>query len=218
MIRKRDIKVLGVVLLFGFLCFSQNTSDAIKIKAIDSLTQKMFSYMIDRDFDAILDLTHPKVFEILPKESMKSVLKSTLEGNEEFSIELPNTVPDYKISELFKGEENNLEYAFVSYNLQTKMTFHKQEFDADIKDMMISMMRLKGMDVTFISDNTLNILMNNRMTIVMRDKHTDNKWVMINYDAESPLFYQVVPTVVLEKAKMYYQDLMIESKKKKETN
>lgn len=214
MIRKRDIKVLGVVFLFGFLCFSQND----KVKTIDSLTQKMFSFMIDRNFDAILDLTHPKVFEILPKESMKSVLKSTLEGNEEFSMELPKTVPDYKISEIFKGEKGNFEYAFVSYDLKTKMTFHKQEFDEDTKNMMTSMMKTKGMDVTFISNNTLDIIMNHRMTILLRDEITGNDWAMINYDAESPLFYQVVPTAVLEKAKAYYQDLMIESKKKKETN
>ncbi|GAB1857613.1 hypothetical protein MHTCC0001_24490 [Flavobacteriaceae bacterium MHTCC 0001] len=214
--RKKDIVTFLCHLFLVALCFSQNAEDVASLKEIDSLTKNMFHYMNSRDYDAILDMTHPKVFDMVPKASMKTMLKSTFEGNEEFSMDIPKMSPKYKISDLFKEEKDNLIYAFVSFDMNMKMTFHKQEFDEETKKTMVSMMSLKGMNVKFITNNTLDVKMNNRLTIVMQDDTTNNAWVMVNYDVESPLFYQIVPTAVLEKAKEYYQDLMIASKKSNE--
>ena len=52
------------------------------------------------------------------------------------------------------------------------------------------------------------------MTILIKDESTNNKWAMINYDPDSPLFFQLLSATVIEKAKSYYQDLMIAQKKK----
>lgn len=194
--------------------FSQNSQETQK--HLDSLTLKMFSDMNNRDYDAILEMTHPKVFEIAPKESLKTVFKSMFEGTEEFSIDVPKTIPEYKISEVFINEEDSLQYAFVSYDMKMSMTFHKQSFDDAAKEMMIPMMKAKGIDVTFLSENSMNMFMNNRITIMLKDNHTNNKWVMVNYDADSPLFYQIVPTSLLESAKEYNQNLMLESAKEKD--
>ncbi len=183
---------------------------------IKKIANKMFVDMNNRDYDAILDMTHPKVFEIVPKDQMKNVLKSTFEGSSEFSIEIPKTIPEFKISKLFTEKENDLSYAFVSYDMSMNMTFHNQEFDDESKKMMIGVMKAKDMDVTFVSNNSMNVLMNNRMTIVLKDTTTNDKWVMVNYDPDSPLFYQILSSDLLEMAKSYKQDLMLESKKKKQ--
>lgn len=210
------LKIFFKALLFTFFiiisteAFAQN--DTHDLKHLDSIAKKMFVDMNNRDYDAILDMTHPKVFEIVPRESMGSIFKSMFEGTDEFSIDIPKTIPEYKLSEIHKNEKDSLEYVFISYDLKMNMTFHKQEFDEESKKMMIPMMKAKGMDVKFISKNTMDVLMNDRITIILKDNSTNNKWVMVNYDPDSPLFYQIVSDGLLESAKEYKQDLMAESK------
>jgi hypothetical protein len=209
------IALVSIIFLVSNLnTFAQSKENVLKV--VDSMALKMFNDMNNRDYDAILDMTHPKVFEIVPKESMKGIFKSMFEGNEDFSIEIPQTIPKYKISEIFEIENDTLQFAFVSYDMEMNMTFNKQEFDEASKETMVSMMKTKGIDVDFVSDNTLEMLMRDRMTIILKDNSTNDKWVMINYDPDSPLFYQIVSSSLLEKAKEYNQNLMLQSKKESE--
>jgi hypothetical protein len=201
------------VVVFTSINFAQEGLDDT-IKEIDSMASKMFTDMNNRDYDAIIEMTHPKVFDIVPKETMVSVFKSTLEGNSEFSIEIPKQIPEYKISDIFKDEEGGSDYAFVSYDMEMSMTFNNETFDEDTKETMVKMMKMQGMDAEFVSDKTVHLNMLNRMTILIKDESTNNKWAMINYDPDSPLFFQLLSATVIEKAKSYYQDLMIAQKKK----
>ncbi|MEN3324218.1 hypothetical protein VP395_10795 [Mariniflexile soesokkakense] len=215
-------KKLFKIFIFCFLTvgfISKNAAQELnnsELKQVDNLAKQMFDDMNNRDFDALLQMTHPKVFDILPKEDMKNFLKSMFEGTEEFSIELPKMGPSYKLSELYSEEENTLKYAFISYDMDFKMTFNKQEFDDDAKEMMVPMMKAQGMEVEFISNNAMNVLMKDSLTIILKDNSTNNEWVMVNYNPDSPLFYQIVPSKLLEKAKDYKQNLMLERKKNNE--
>lgn len=207
----RNCFLVFLLSIFSFGCFAQNVTEGNDNLAI--LANQMFVDVNNKDFDAILDMMHPKVYEIVPKNQMKKVIKSMFEGTDEFVIEIPKEIPRYKISEVFKGNENNLEYGFVSYDMKMKMTFNNQEFDADSKNMMKTMMQAKGMDVTFISNNSLDVLMKDRLTILLKEDDTNNEWVMVNYDPDSPLSYKVLSSDVLEAAKDYSRGLMLERKK-----
>lgn len=201
------------VILCSFLLV---TTVSFSQSEIDKVAKKMFVDMNNRDYDAILDMCHPKLFELVPKDQMKSVFKSTLEGNEQFAIDIPKTIPDYKVSKVFKEDKDNLEYAFVSYSMSMKMTFHNQKFDEETKKLMSSSMKTQGMEANFVSDNAVNVLMNDRITVILKDDSTKNKWVMMNYDSESPIVYQLLPSSLLEEAKKYKENLLLESKKKRE--
>lgn len=210
--KKLDIKLVFI----SFLLLVTNVIYAQKkgsIEEVDKLAKKMFVDMNNRDYEAILEMTHPKVFEIASKEQMMHILKSTLEGNNQFKIEIPKITPEYKLSELFIEKENNLNYAFTSYDLRMKMTFLNQEFDEDSKKVMKSMMKLKGMEATFVSANTIDVLMKDRITILLKDDSTKNKWVMVNYEPNSPLYANMLPTTLMESAKEYQANLLLERKK-----
>ncbi len=209
-----EIVICTIFLISSLSTLAQNDTRTQEFEEVNKAARKMFVDMNNRDFDAILDMTYPKVFDFATKDQMKSVIKATLEGNEELSMEIPKMMPEYKLSKIFKVQKDSLEYAFVSYDMRMKMTFHKQEFDNDGKKMMIGLMKAKGMDVKFVSNNTLDILMKDRITILIKDSLTNNKWAMVNYDPDSPMFYQMVPSSLLESAKTYKQNLMLESKKK----
>ena len=209
MTKRNALKVIVCSFLFvTAIGFSQSE--------IDRLAKKMFVDMNNRDYDAILDMSHPKIFELVTKDQMKEVLKSTLEGNEQFSIEIPKIIPQYKISKIFKEDKDNLEYAFVSYDMSMNMTFKGQTFDEEAKKLMSSSMKAQGMDTEFLSDNTVKIIMNDRITVILKGDSTENKWVMMNYDAGSPLVYQIFSSSLLEAAKKYKENLLLESKKKRE--
>ena len=185
-------------------------------KELNSMVLKMFTSINNKNFDVIMEMTHPKVFEIVPKDQMKNFIKSTFEGNNEFSIELDKEIPKYKLSELFVIPKDSLDYAFVTYDMKMKMTFKNQEFEDEQKNMMKRMMKLKGMDIKFISNNTIDVLMKDRLNIFLKDFSTKYKWVMVNYDPDSPLFYQILPASLLEASKNFKQNLLIERKKKSE--
>lgn len=202
-------------ILISLFCFTVTAQESVE-KHLKGLAEKMFVDMNNRDYDAILDMTHPKVFDVVSKELMKTTLSSTLEGNEEYSIDIPKAIPAYNVSKLYTNNDNASNYAFVSYDMKMTMTFHKENFDDDGKEMMKSIMKSQGMDVTFTSNNAMEVLMNDRVTILLKDKDTNNKWVMINYDPDSPLTYQILSTNVIEDAKAYRQDLLLERKKKEE--
>jgi len=208
--KTRVLALSLIMLLTAMASFSQSDEDVLK--HVDSLALKMFVDMNNRDYDAILEMTHPKVFEMVPKESLKDLFKTMFEGSEEFAIEIPQTIPDYKLSKVFTNDQDALKYVFVSYDMEMDMTFHNQEFDDEAKKLMVTMMSEKGMDITFKSNNSLDVIMNDRITIILKDNTTNEKWVMVNYDAGSPLFYQIVPASLLESAKTYSQNLLLQRK------
>ncbi|MCB4797523.1 hypothetical protein [Neotamlana laminarinivorans] len=196
-----------VALFFCLIGFAQNkATETAKIKQI---AEQMFQDVATKNYDALIDKMHPKVFTIVPKESLKTVFKSTFEGNGAISIDVPKEIPNFNISDIYNVSDT-LDYAFISYDMKMKMTFNDQEFDDESKELMKNMMSAKGMEVNFISNNTINVSANNSMTIALKDEDTNNKWTVLNYDASSPLVYEILPTELLEKAKQYKQNLMLE--------
>jgi len=214
----KTIRLLVIISLVFIGCNKTYSQDNNSIHELDSIAVNIFKSVNNKDFNTLLDMTYPKLFEIVSKENMLPVLKSMFEGNEEFAIELPKDIPEFKISNVFIDKETKADYAFLSYDLKMKMTFKNQKFSDEEKDTMQEMMKIQGMDVEFISNNALNVLMKDRIIIFIKDDTTNNLWKTLNYDPDSPMFFQILSVGILEKAKEYNQNLMLESKKKQKTN
>lgn len=214
-IKMKYLKLLILTLIFCLNLQSFAQSNSSEIKEIKTIADAMLNDVATKNYDALIDKMHPKVFSIVPKESLKEIFKSTFEGNGAVSIDLPEEKPDFKVSEIFSVNDT-LSYAFISYDMNMKMTFNDQEFDEASQDIMKNIMKAKGMEVNFISSNTLDVFANNSMTIALKDKESNNQWSVLNYDPDSPLVYQILPSELLEKAKEYKQNLMLESTKKSE--
>ena len=196
--------------------FSQTNINTAIEDELESKVEKMFNDMHNRDYDAILEMSHPKLFDFVSKEQLKDLFKSMFEGNSEFSIDVPKVTPKYNLSSIYHGINNHLEYAFVSYDMKMKMNFKNQTFNEETKKMMISMMELKDIKASFMSDSEIEMIMRDSITILLKDDSTKNKWVMVNYDPDSPFFYKILTSELLEKVKEYKQDLMLKRKKESE--
>ncbi|TCK69246.1 hypothetical protein DFQ05_0766 [Winogradskyella wandonensis] len=209
---KKNFKILLLLLAFSSVVansFAQTNNSELK-----ELSDKMFQYTNDRDFDALLDMTYPKIFELVPKETMKTVFVSMFQGTEEMSVDLPKQNPEYVLSDIYKTENDSTDFAFLSYDMFMSMTFKKQEFDDEGKDMMIKMMKLQGMEASFENNSKVNVKAPNRLVIFIKNEDTKDEWKMLNYDPNSPIFADLLPVDVLEKSMDYYQKLQLESKKK----
>lgn len=210
----KKIKLIPIII---FLTCSNliNAQNEFALKEIDSVSKTMFQSVIDKDFDLLLEMTYSKIYDIIPKDMMLQAIKSIFEGNDEISIEILNKIPEYKISDIFTTEDKTKDYAFLSYSLKMKMIFNNKTYEDDeTRETMINMMKIQGIDVSFETNNTLNAVIKNSITIFINDENTKNTWKTIRYDSDSPMFYQILPAEIIKHAKTYKEDLMIESSQK----
>ncbi|WP_390451171.1 hypothetical protein [Chryseobacterium sp. Alg-005] len=194
------------ILISGFLM----AQSADQKKILDD-SRSIMVLMEKKDYNGILNLTHPAIFEKISKETMVDAFKTMFEGNEEFKIEIGKIDENaFKASDVFSGKDN-VKYAFVTFPMNMKMTFLKEKFDDEKKKMMIGMMEVQGMKARFLNDNTIE-MSKESMTVALNDKSTGNVWKYVNYDETNPLYASVIPTEVMKKAKEYYADFLIKQK------
>ncbi|HCM32795.1 hypothetical protein SAMN05421768_109129 [Chryseobacterium joostei] len=173
-------------------------------KAFMSLFEK-------KDYEGMLDLTHPAIFEKVDRKMMADSFNSLFEGNDEFKMELVETDKNiFSVSDVFTTQDNT-KYAFSTYLMKMKMIFLKESFDEDKKKMMLGMMEAQGMNAKFLNDTTLE-MSKQSMILALNDKSTGNTWKYLNYDEANPLYVSIVPVEVMKKAKEYYANLLIKQK------
>lgn len=182
----------------SIVSFSQNKEQ----KTILEDTQKMIGYFETKNYDGFLDYTYPEVFNIVSRDALKQALELTLNGSDEMKFEMLDTdVSTFQVSDIFSNESK--EYAFLVYPMKMKMTFLKEEFDTEAKEMMIDMMAMKGFEAHFLNSNTMQIEKFS-LIIGIKDELTNDAWKYLNYD-ESPLFSQVLSEEIITQAKDYLE-------------
>lgn len=173
-------------------------------KAFMSLFEK-------KDYEGMLDLTHPAIFEKVDRKMMADSFNSLFEGNDEFKMELVETDKNiFSVSDVFTTQDNT-KYAFSTYLMKMKMIFLKESFDEEKKRMMLGLMEAQGMNAKFLNDTTLE-MSKQSMILALNDKSTGNTWKYLNYDEANPLYVSIVPVEVMKKAKEYYANLLIKQK------
>lgn len=192
---------------FSQIFFSQSTDQKSILKDANSFV----TFFESKNFDAILDMTHPAVFEKVDRNALKTTFKSLLDGNEDFKIELGSiNKTSMVVSDIFTDSQKS-KYALVSYPMSMKMIFLKQKFDDAQKEMMSKGMEAQGFKVKFLNDQTVQ-MEKLSMLVATNDNATKNQWKYLNYDETNPMYISVLSTEIMKKAKDYYSDLLIKEK------
>ena len=201
-------KILFIlVLVLSNMLWSQKSDSEI----INEDTKAFMTKFQNNDFDGILDMTHPAIFEKVDKKDLKALFQKMLEENEDFKMEIINQKDiTFETSKVFV--DGKTKYAFITHPLNMKMTFKNQQFDESQKEMMLTMMAAQGLKAKFISENSLEINKQSMM-IAMNDSATKNQWKYLNFDESNPMYASVVPAEIMKKAKSYYADFLIKNKK-----
>ena len=157
--------------------------------------EKIYQATVVLDYDAILDATYPKVFEIVPKEQMKEVLKSTFNGGEGIKIKLLPTQPEFSFGEIFKID--NQSFCLVDHNLSMQLTMDEKMEDVE---MMISIFKsaLETEKVTF-DEQTNTFTIHKRSTMIgIYDEFTNNSWKFLNKDKNNVLANKLLSEKVIK--------------------
>ncbi|WP_106918015.1 hypothetical protein [Chryseobacterium aurantiacum] len=200
-------------ILFAFLliCSGFLMAQSADQKKILEDSKAFMSLFEKKDYEGMLDLTHPAIFEKVDRKMMADSFNSLFEGNDEFKMELVETDKNvFNVSDVFTTQDNT-KYAFSTYLMKMKMIFLKESFDDEKKKMMLGLMEAQGMNAKFLNDTTLE-MSKQSMILALNDKSTGNAWKYLNYDEANPLYVSIVPVEVMKKAKEYYANLLIKQK------
>lgn len=196
-------------LLFSVSFYAQNADQQSILK-----DAKSFVHLTkDKNYDAVLDLTYPLIFEKFKREDLAKVFKQMMDGADDFKIEFLLEEKDpFEVSEISKDNQGT-EYAFVTYPSRFQMKFLKEAFDKEGQNLMISVMELQGMKAQFVDDKTV-LIQKQGMMVALKDKITKGTWKYLNFDEDNKLGEMLLSKEILSKAKDYYSKIT----EKKEEN
>ncbi|AZA81115.1 hypothetical protein C1637_00600 [Chryseobacterium lactis] len=200
-----------LIFLFALICCGWIAAQSADQKKILEDSQAFMSMFQKKDYQGMLDMTHPAIFEKIDKKTMIDGFKRLLEGNDEFTIEIIDADKEmFSVSDIFTTADN-IKYAFSAYPMKMKMSFLNEAIDDEKKKMMLGLMEAQGMKARFLNDTTME-MSKQSMILALNDKSTGNTWKYLNYDEANPLYISIVPVEVMKKAKEYYVNLLIKQK------
>ena len=193
------MKIILLSLLFaGFGVISyaqQDTSLMNRANEMLKLTQL-------KDIEKVMDYTYPKLFTIVPKETLISAMKNAYD-TEEFIIEI-DSVKILTIFPVFRI--NDTSYVKVKHTMLMKMKYKEpyDSTDTESKEFMVSIMEEKfgKGNVRFDpKENSLNISM---IPDIVGIKDNSSKWTFANLDTDNPqMLSMLFSKQVLDKLKEY---------------
>lgn len=191
-------KILFSILFLIYFGVVINAQDEIKNKILSD-AQAMVQYYETKNYDGFLDFSYPKLFEFQDRETLKSLIKLSIEGNGEFRVEIiTDTQKQFQVSDIFK--KGNTQYAFITYPTEMNMIF-LEDLEESYKNMIINMMEAEGMKAKFINNKIINIHQNSFM-LALNDEVTKKQWKYLNYDKNSA-FSLLVSQEIIDEADLY---------------
>jgi len=170
-------KILTLLLLITVSNGFCQTMESLKTQ-----TQKMYKSSIDMKFNDIMDMTYPKVFEIVDRETLSTMMESMFD-NENMSIALTDMKPTFTYSDI--KEVDGKKFSVINYRNGMKMTLK-----GDITDEMVGTMEngFKSTPqfdkVNYDKATKTFILEGPAVMIGVADATTKNEWTFVNYDNE----------------------------------
>ncbi|WP_284652366.1 hypothetical protein [Flavobacterium terrisoli] len=184
-----------IALLFVQLTFAQD------LTALKNGAQKIYIATTTLDYDAILDSTYPKLFDIVSREQMSEMLAQTFSGNEQMKIKLLNLEPDFKFGEIKKIDGQT--FCLIDHNLGMELTLTEKVEGEEIQ-MMIDLMKeaMESDNVTFKPETNTFTISKKATMIGISDALTKNEWKFINRDKKNVLVTKLFSEKVIKELGM----------------
>ena len=185
----RIVFVLLSVFTF-FSCGKKITATPSKINTYEEeIKSKLNLYMekmITGDYEAMMDITYPKLFEIAPREDLIAMLSSAFDGDE-----MKITFDNHKILKVHDNivkTENRL-HTLVDYTLDMSMIINKDM--AEVETLMLSEFEKQHgkENVTYDKNkNTFLIKVKNQMIAVKEN----NEWYFLENRKEQKTILKII--------------------------
>ncbi|MGK4569112.1 hypothetical protein [Flavobacterium sp. 3HN19-14] len=187
-------KFTMLLLFIAVLSVKSQTMESLK-----SETDKMFQATFAMDYDKIFSFTYPKLFETMPAEQLKTVMKQTFD-NEYMKITLEKIDPKFQFDPIQEMEGKKI--SVIRY--KTAMTmFMKQNFSTDAeRDVVVN--ALSGNElfsgVKLNKEKTGIYAEMDAVMIGIFDSTTGGQWKFINYTpAQREMYRNILSDTILNK-------------------
>lgn len=166
-------------ILISFLFFFGITN-AQSVENLRKGTTKMYDASYNMEFETILDLTYPKLFEMINRETMLTVLDQTFQ-NDLMRIRLvhPNTTFNYSEIKNLEGKK----ICVIRYPQAMRLIMEAKLDDESLKNMEEGLnTNMKNKKIKYEKDRNAFYIEGNEIMIGIADETTQNEWRFINYD------------------------------------
>lgn len=184
------IKVTILFLLASVFGFSQD------LENLKQEVQKIYDLTIEKKYDAVLNYTYPKIFEIIPKKQFVELMNDAL-NPEGMTMTIEKVNPEFTFDDFIIIGEGK--YCIIEHN--NKMTMKFDEELGDSKEMFLGLVKasMKNYNVTINEKTEIITLEGKAKMIAISDKLTNGTWKYVNYNGESPMMEKVLGKEVLKK-------------------
>jgi hypothetical protein len=172
----KNILLIIVLFVCGIAAVAQDKA------ALESATEKMYTASYNLDFEAILDQTYPKLFELAPRPAVTEQIKSALD-NEMMAIVFNSPKVDFTYADIKTiGEQK---FCVVRY-LNSMTMKMKPDIDVDMGSQIANNLKKSGKFQKISHDEKTNHILaeGNAILIAISDKSTNWQWKFINYSDE----------------------------------
>ena len=171
------MKKLFYTALFVLASYTSFSQDAASMKAG---AQTLIDKTVAKDYNALLDMTYPKLFTLAPREAVLESLKSTFDGNQGFKIVMLPTAPNFVFGEIKKI--GNQSFAVINHDNALQVIWDEPIPAAEVENYVgLFKTNMKTEDVTYdAAKKTMNIKAKAKM-VAVADETTKNKWTYLTY-------------------------------------
>jgi len=143
---------------------------------------KMLEASVKQDFETIMDLTYPKLFEVAPRGMLIELMEGMFD-NEAMRIKLDLSEPNSRYSDI--KTIDGRKFCIVRYHNRMEMTLKNR--DKETVAAMVDGIKRSGQyeTVDFNEENHAIKVGGEAILIAVADNLTDHKWKFINYTEES---------------------------------
>lgn len=173
----KKIVCLALFMLVSIQGFSQ---DMVSLKAN---AQKVYDYTVAHQYEQIMDMTYPKLYDIAPKEAILEILKKSFEGNDGFTIKMVAAPPNFIFGNIKKiGDQT---FSVITHDNTMQIIWDEAIPNLEIQE-YIDMFKktMKTENVSYDPANkTMNIKTGAKM-IAISDDLTKKQWKFLTYNEQ----------------------------------
>ena len=176
-LNKNIMKKIFYTALLVLASYSGFSQDAASMKAG---AQALIDKTVAKDYNALLDMTYPKLFELAPREAVLESLKSTFDGNQGFKIVMLPMAPNFVFGPIKKiGTQS---FAIIDHDNSLQVIWDEPIPAEEIENYVgLFKTNMKTENVSYdAAKKTMNIKAKAKM-VAVADETTKNKWTYLTY-------------------------------------
>lgn len=172
-------------LFIGAITFAQSE------ETLQKEAKLMYQASYNMNFETVLDLTYPKIFDLASREQLGQILRNSFQ-NEQFKIRLVFPEVTFKYGKIKEVEEKKA--VLITYVSAMRMTFTQKFYGNEAQEMLMGLKQsLPEKKVSYEPNTNSFFIEGTDAMIAISDNHTNKAWKFITYDkVQRPMLVEML--------------------------